>query len=579
MDSLPIKNLIIQLTAGNAVGSHLETVSTLLKNLDVVAEVYVLSNNLSDDVFRVKQVLSDVVTFLNDYPFYRINVHPVHPVSTGASLEKVYNGFSQTTYPFNQEAYRHQSIARLMILPILTVDHLTNIGELKRFLTFLRDRTMVPSLYCEADVDPVPIQRVMDSKRERILVELDEGAPPEHLRRTLCRHFDFDALLAWTAGPSQSEFPESRSIVFYESTSVIAHCFYNQSSEHDEEPVEPACAGKAFAPCNADDSMFFQCCLQTPHLLRETLEINGRTKEWADVVVQLGRECTKRTWYKRALKQFDAVVASSFFPENEAMLHLYKGICHLKLQQIPEAEEALAQAESRNPSLALIYYYRGHCEFAQKDYIEAIDQMQKALNMGAQDVPQGDAYFYMGMAHINIQEYDDGLRMMHNAEPFYTPHQLSPVLYYMGVCHFGNNDLATAYDFFQKALVADPSPEDLSSIYLYLGMCHKEQAHYHKAIEMLGKARDAEEDRLDIHNLMGFCYFKLKEHEKAIESFVRAVEIDPKSGIDWANLGVNVRATGEDDKAILLFKKAISLDPSIGFAWKHLEELTKKEGA
>ena len=574
---LPIKNLIIQLNTDNPAGSHIDEFALLLPQLDVVADVYILSHNLSNDAFRVKRAINDVVEFLLDYPFYRINVHPVHPVATTASLEKMYNGFSQTTYPFNQEAYSHQSIARLMILPILTVDHLTDMPYLERFLTFLRERTMIPSLYCATGSSLGSIQQVMDAERERIVLELHEGEPADHLFRTLCRHFDFDDLLTWAAGPDEVDLPASRSIVFDEVHSAIARCVDKLSDRKNWSPVGSAGTATTLEQCSTDDSALLQYHLKTQHLLKETLTINGRTKEWTDVAVRLGMECIKRSTYGEALNQFDAVINSSQKIDDEATLHLYKALCHLKLEQITEAEAALAQAEMLNPTLALIYYYRGHSEFAQKDYIEAIDQMQKALDMDAKDVPQGDAYFYMGMAHINIQEYDDGLRMMQRAEPFYTPHQISPVLHYMGVCHFGNNNLAAAYDFFQKALAAQPSPEDLSSIYLYLGMCHKEQEQYREALNMLEKACNAEENRLDIHNLMGFCYFKLKEHEKAIQSFVRAVEIDPSSGIDWANLGVNVRATGKDDNAIILFKKAISLDPSIGFAWKHLQELTKKE--
>ncbi|MFH0813045.1 MAG: tetratricopeptide repeat protein, partial [Pseudomonadota bacterium] len=213
-----------------------------------------------------------------------------------------------------------------------------------------------------------------------------------------------------------------------------------------------------------------------------------------------------------------------------------------------------------------------------KDYIEAIDLFKKALEGGLDQIPVGDAYFYMALSHINILEYDDGLLMLKEAEKVYALDQISPVYYYMGVCHFGKNEVDTAYRFFQKALGSSPKEEDLSSMYLYLGICHKEKGEYTQALEELKNARASEEDRLEVHNLMGFCYFKLQEYDKAIECFVRAVEINPNSAIDWANLGVNVRAKGEDDKAILLFKKALRLDSTIWFAQKHLKELLEKKG-
>jgi tetratricopeptide (TPR) repeat protein len=433
---------------------------------------------------------------------------------------------------------------------------------------------MVPSLYLPSGIPTAPFEELVHTERERILLELDHGELPRRILSTLCHHFGFDDLLEWAARSVREELPPCRSVVFDEARGAVTVCLDSLPQEETWIPVGAHTAEALLELCSVENDVLLRHHLRTSFLLKETLRMNGRMKEWADVAVQVGMESVKRTWYSEALQLFDAVLETSPSTHDEATLHLSRALCHLKLNHIPEAETALDQAEKLNPDLPLIYYYRGHCEFAQRDYIEAIDLMQKALDMNPEHVPQGDAYFYMGMSHINIMEYDDGLRMMQLAEPFYTPNQLSPVLYYMGVCHFGNNDIVTAYELFQKALAADPSPEDLSSIYLYLGMCHKEQEEYSEALEMLERARDAEEDRLDIHNLMGFCYYKLKQHEKAIESFVRAVEIDPASGIDWANLGVNLRATGDDDKAILLFKKAVSLDPTLGFAWKHLQELT-----
>ena len=61
-----------------------------------------------------------------------------------------------------------------------------------------------------------------------------------------------------------------------------------------------------------------------------------------------------------------------------------------------------------------------------------------------------------------------------------------------------------------------------------------------------------------------------------VQMFERAVEIDPRSAIDWANLGSNLRDLGRIDEAIAMYKKALSLDPTIGFARQNLAKLTKQ---
>lgn len=573
--TLPIKNLIVILNADSAEPSRLATISSLLSQLDIVSDVYLISANAVGDALRINHVVQQIASFLHDYAFYRITMHPVHPFSSRSALQTLYAGFARTTHPFNQDAYLLQSVARLMILPVLGITGTTDEESLSKFLDFLRTRTMMPSLYLGEGASVSSISRLIHPERERICLELAQGDSRTRMLHTLCRHVSFDDLLAWAADTSvRADVPPCRSFIYFEASGAVTPCLNLLPKEEREEAGFHASYQKETLCCDSEGLLSYH--LRTPFLLQKTLALNNRSREWSAVVVQLGLECVKQSRYQEALQQFDLVVNDTPETKAKATLYLYQALCHLRLEDIPRAQAALEAAERFNPSLPLISYYRGHCEFALKDYIEAIDQIQKALDMGAEEVPLGDAYFYMGLAHINIMEYDDGLRMMQKAEPYYRPHRVSPVFYYMGVCHFGTGNIATAYEFFLQALAADPEPEDLSSIYLYLGMCHKEQEEYLHALDMLEKARQAEEDRLDIHNLMGYCYFKLKQHEKAVECFVRAVEIDPGSGIDWANLGVNVRALGDENKALLLFKKAVSLDPSIGFAWKHLQELMHK---
>ena len=310
--------------------------------------------------------------------------------------------------------------------------------------------------------------------------------------------------------------------------------------------------------------------------LKETFQINNRKREAANIFFSLGLELVKREDYAKGLEQFEEALATPSGIDDHRAVLLSKALCHLRLHDFKSAQAALDEVEKEDPTNAMVHYYQGHLEFGLKDYIEAIDRFKKALEIDARQIPVGDAYYYTALSHINILEYDDALTCLAEAEKLFSQDKLSPIFYYQGICFLGKNNLDTAYQFFQKALCSHPAQDDLSSIYLHLGICHKEKGEYLSALDDLKKAREAEEGRLDVHNLMGFCYFKLKDHDQAIACFLRAVEINPHSAIDWANLGVNVRAKGEDEKAIILFKKALGLDPTIGFAQKHLQELLEK---
>jgi ribosomal protein S12 methylthiotransferase accessory factor len=96
---------------------------------------------------------------------------------------------------------------------------------------------------------------------------------------------------------------------------------------------------------------------------------------------------------------------------------------------------------------------------------------------------------------------------------------------------------------------------------------------YERALAVLQRGEAVDPDRTDIHNLKGFCHFKMKNHEQAVASFKRVIEIDPSSGIDYANVAVNLRALGRRDDAIHYYEQALMIDPSLDFAREHLEAL------
>ena len=93
------------------------------------------------------------------------------------------------------------------------------------------------------------------------------------------------------------------------------------------------------------------------------------------------------------------------------------------------------------------------------------------------------------------------------------------IKFYLGSSHLSLNDPLTALGYFEQALELDPVSQDVPSIYSYMGLCLKDMEEYEKAISVLEKGGEADDERTDIYNLMGFCYFKLKEHEKAIRLF------------------------------------------------------------
>ncbi|MDY0375232.1 MAG: YcaO-like family protein [Desulfobacterium sp.] len=145
--------------------------------------------------------------------------------------------------------------------------------------------------------------------------------------------------------------------------------------------------------------------------------------------------------------------------------------------------------------------------------------------------------------------------------------------FYKGLSNLALGDPKTAEQHLQAALELDPARLNVPDICSYLGVSLKEMGMYERALAVLERGEVIDPDRTDLHNLKGFCHFKMKNHEQAVASFKRVIEIDPSSGIDYANVAVNLRALGRRDDAIHYYEQSLMIDPSLDFAREHLETL------
>ncbi|MDY6856395.1 MAG: tetratricopeptide repeat protein [Thermodesulfobacteriota bacterium] len=545
--------------------------------LDIHSDIYLLSEDILKDFDVIKVILKEVSSFLKGFPFYRINIHPVHPLPPEDPFENIYNTLFTRINLFNNEGYLHQGVSRIMILPILILKERNDLQFLHKYMNYLRERMMIPSVYIPGDFPLSIIKDTIRSDKERIYLKLTQEENLRAVLYTLGVHTVFDNIMTWANAPIKGPLFGCRSVVLSEKDGNAYSCFRAMVPDRSVAKLYSKNIFQDFSNITETDkkkgSDCKDCYDESFALMEDTLKVNDRQKDADSISFHLGMELINQKDYRRALKNFNRLLEKNKGFEDKGALLLSKALCHLRMNEITKASSALDEAEKHIPSSAMLQYYRGLCEFGLRDYIEAIDRFHDALKLQSEELPLGDLYFYMGLSHINIEEYDDGLTMMNLAESFFT--NKSPIYYYMGICNLGMQNLAFALEHLKKALGCGAQYEDLGSIQYHLGLCYKEMERYSEAIIALKRAKEAEPERKDIYNLMGFCYFKLKEHDQAIECFKKAIEIDPKSAIDYANIGVNLKEKGEIKKAIPMFQKALSLDPTIGFARKHLNEIGK----
>ncbi len=130
-----------------------------------------------------------------------------------------------------------------------------------------------------------------------------------------------------------------------------------------------------------------------------------------------------------------------------------------------------------------------------------------------------------------------------------------------------------ALELFSEALRHNPEPREVASIYVHVASCEKDMGRFGDALHSLDKAEKHNSELMEIYNLKGYCLYRLKRHEEAISAFERAIEIDPGSGINYANIGSNLRELGHHEEAIRLYRMALELDPDIDFARENIRKL------
>lgn len=127
------------------------------------------------------------------------------------------------------------------------------------------------------------------------------------------------------------------------------------------------------------------------------------------------------------------------------------------------------------------------------------------------------------------------------------------------------------------ALALSPPAKDEASIHTQRGVALKDLGRLDEAKQALLKAASFDEPHSEVFNLLGFCHFVLGEHEESIQAFSRAIELEPGLGINYANIGSNLRQLGRVQEAIAMYEHALELDPSLEFARDNLLKLRGQE--
>ena len=226
----------------------------------------------------------------------------------------------------------------------------------------------------------------------------------------------------------------------------------------------------------------------------------------------------------------------------------------------------LAKAHLRRfPNDAPVRVFLARVEFAQAEFPQAFEDLQKAL---ASDPKNVDALYYMSLTARELSQRESQ-RLFTLAPDSDLVHRL------LGEAALTADNKSEAEEEFQKALKADPrSVEVLTE----LADLKRSQMKFEGAISYYTQAEQFAPLNYEIAYGLGVCYTYTQEYPRAIEWLQKAVALAPDSAEGWFVLGKALFQNGQFAAAIPNLKASLRMEPRMKQAYVLLGRAYSKLG-
>ena len=184
------------------------------------------------------------------------------------------------------------------------------------------------------------------------------------------------------------------------------------------------------------------------------------------------------------------------------------------------------------------YYQKGYSEYKAKNYLTAIINYEKALQLS------------------------------------YTSQGTGLLMYYLGLAYYKLGDSEKAITIFNKSLEKIKSTDT----YIALGTMYYEKSDFNKAIQNYELAIELNPGFYEGFLSLGVVYFQQNELNKSISALKRAIDINPKSYKPYFILGEISTIKNNYDVAQIFYEKSINCNPDYAEAYLSLSKLYLMKG-
>lgn len=268
--------------------------------------------------------------------------------------------------------------------------------------------------------------------------------------------------------------------------------------------------------------------------------------------------------------------------------------------QQPRIEELLNTLQEQHPHQSEIHELYSAYLAAIKDYPRAAEQLSYLLDIDPSDPNKWGQYivlcnqtgneaqitdaitralhyfpenpgllYYSGMAYVIIDKSNDAKSLYDKALPLTSdPEQKSNILCSIGDLYYKNEDVDSAFVYYEKAL--DENPDNLLALNNYAYYLAVKGIDLDKAEKMSAITVSAEPDNVNSLDTYAWIFFKKKNYDMARKYIDEAIKFSEEETSELnKHAGDIYFMCGEPDKALEFWKKALQLDPD--------DELLKKK--
>ena len=190
--------------------------------------------------------------------------------------------------------------------------------------------------------------------------------------------------------------------------------------------------------------------------------------------------------YIEALERFEEAMKSTSAEVPRIDLFFHMTVCHVKLEEYPEARGYIDSWREAGGELSTINFYQGLCELGEGALDAARDCFAAAIAAGPERDDRGRVLFYLGFTLKELERFADAIVELERAVSADPDELASHNL--LGYCYYKCARHKEAVTCFRRAIAIDPSSgidhANLASNLRDLGRIDEAVAMYRRALEL-----------------------------------------------------------------------------------------------